>query len=85
VAFLHFFPTPEVFRKQKLNFSMAAHLPSSWKILVKIGSAVLGCREEKVRQQDAHPANVGRQLGLCATPRPVFKGNISPSLLYASI
>jgi len=33
---------------------------------------------EQVRQQDAYPANArGRQLRLCATPLPIFKGNIS--------
>jgi len=32
--------TSKKFRNQKLNYSIAAYLPSSWKDLAKIGSAV---------------------------------------------
>jgi len=33
--------------------------------------------DQQVRQQDAYPANARGQLRLCATPCPLFKGNIS--------
>jgi len=39
---------------------------------------------KQVRQQDAYRQTEGVQLKLVATPRPLYKGNIS-ICLYASI
>jgi len=59
-------------------------------VLISIHLAKISCKtssslqkqciqfSQQVRQQDAYPANAGRgQLQLCATPRRLFRGNIS--------